>query len=277
MNDPKRWSETNSGADSWEKQILRSELDSRAPSGASAVVWGKLAAELGLAGALVTLATPQASASVAKAGVAAQSLTTAPTWIAFAKGVCVGILLSTAAWSGLQLAKGSDEHAPKGDAPVFAQMRTEPVPSHPSAGPPSRPDPSLAPKAAPSLARPTFAPSVPVPPQKAPGTTLPAPTSASFEAAVEGGMNSALAEQARLLRLARAQLRNGELASAETTLREAHLRSSASMLSQEREALDIELLFRQGDHAPASRRAQAFLAAHPESPHAARVRSFVTP
>jgi hypothetical protein len=103
-----------------------------------------------------------------------------------------------------------------------------------------------------------------------------APTKAAFDAPADDA-RSALAEQARLLRLAREQLRDGKLASAAATLSESRARSGAAMLSQEREALEIELIFRRGERSLARDRAQAFLLSHPDSPHAARVRNFATP
>jgi hypothetical protein len=50
---------------------------------------------------------------------------------------------------------------------------------------------------------------------------------------------------------------------------------AASELRQEREALTIEILHASGQRDEANARALDFLARYPESPHAARIRSFV--
>jgi outer membrane protein assembly factor BamD (BamD/ComL family) len=96
------------------------------------------------------------------------------------------------------------------------------------------------------------------------------PTSAAQRA-------SQLRQEAQLLRQARARLRAGELAAAFALLETSRQHDSTNELYQEREALSIELLFRSGQAAAANGRARTFLRSFPESPHAARLRTFIAP
>jgi len=86
---------------------------------------------------------------------------------------------------------------------------------------------------------------------------------------------SRLREENQLLGEARSALRGGDAASALEKLDAASSRFPAGVLAQEREVLAIEALAKSGQRAAASARASAFLAAHPTSPHATKVRSFV--
>ena len=85
---------------------------------------------------------------------------------------------------------------------------------------------------------------------------------------------SQLRAESAALRRARAELRAGKLADARSTLAAASREFTAPELSQEREALTIELLARSGQVTAARTRAQAFLARFPDSPHAAAVLQF---
>jgi outer membrane protein assembly factor BamD (BamD/ComL family) len=84
---------------------------------------------------------------------------------------------------------------------------------------------------------------------------------------------SQLEEEAALLRRARAELRGNRLADAFATLEASREKFSLPELSQEREALLIELLFQSGQRASAVEKARRFLVQYPNSPHAAQVRS----
>lgn len=64
----------------------------------------------------------------------------------------------------------------------------------------------------------------------------------------------------------------GAVAEAAETLRESRATFPESRLSQERDALTIELTVRQGRTLEARSLARAFLSKHPQSPHAAQVR-----
>ena len=84
-----------------------------------------------------------------------------------------------------------------------------------------------------------------------------------------------LSLESELLVSARSQLRAGEIGQAQATLLQLNHRLPRGALMQEREVLQIELLAARGDHASASRRARAFVTAHPKSPHSAKLARFV--
>lgn len=297
MTGLKRWSEEGGGADAWEQAVLRADEDVLPPSGASAIVWSKLAAQVGVGSALVGLAQTEAvrqSASVASqvslsaaqvaAGSAKAVLGTSPTWLAFGKGVLVGVLLCGATWSGAALygSANANESTPSRSMSPLVRLDVEPrstrasAPATAGSTVPAPVTVPLAPRAAASARskmverRGSIEPPSPsVAAQQASGT-------ATFADVSGRPAVSSLAQQAAVLRRARSQLRAGDLAGAATSLAESASHGS-SPLSQEREALEIELLFLQGQRGLAASRARAFLLAHPESPHASRLSTFTSP
>lgn len=96
--------------------------------------------------------------------------------------------------------------------------------------------------------------------------------SGAAEPMPSGSPASQLRQEAALLRLAREQLGRGALTEASSTLTQSRVAFPDSRLSQEREALTIELYVRQGRMLEARSLARAFLSKHPQSPHAAQVR-----
>ena len=84
-----------------------------------------------------------------------------------------------------------------------------------------------------------------------------------------------LARESVLLTRARAELRAGDARHAQGTLSQLHKEFSRGTLQQEREVLAIEALAAQGNANSAQRLARAFIAAHPESPHAQPLRRFL--
>ena len=87
--------------------------------------------------------------------------------------------------------------------------------------------------------------------------------------------SEALVGESRLVTLARSELRRGNVSGARAALTRLERQFPRGTLGQEREVLSIELYAAQGRAALARRRAQAFIAAHPESPHSARLARFV--
>ena len=83
-----------------------------------------------------------------------------------------------------------------------------------------------------------------------------------------------LSAESALLTQARAQLRNGDVNAAQQVLRTLHKKFPKGMLRQEREVLAIEVLAARGQKDAARQRAQAFVAAYPESPHSAQLSRF---
>jgi hypothetical protein len=84
-----------------------------------------------------------------------------------------------------------------------------------------------------------------------------------------------LREESTLLERARALLRSGHPRAAQSTLLRLQAKFPKGALTQEREVLLIEALAARGHSDAAARDARSFVAAHPESPHAAQLRRFV--
>jgi TolA-binding protein len=134
----------------------------------------------------------------------------------------------------------------------------------------------------PAVVAPPMRPSVAVPRAEAPSVVLapvtlpepsanaPAPPSARRTPSV-----TTLAEEGRLLAEAHRLVQAGQPERALSVLRDSQKRYPRSVLSQEREVLTIEALYAGGASGTAKQRALAFLARHPKSPHAERLRRFV--
>ena len=86
---------------------------------------------------------------------------------------------------------------------------------------------------------------------------------------------SARAPRARCSRRRARELRGGDAPRRERASSASRRSFPRGVLLQEREVLAIEVLAAQGDAAAAQRRARAFVKAHPESPHSAKLRRFL--
>ncbi|MGO9830377.1 MAG: hypothetical protein ACLPJH_09565 [Myxococcaceae bacterium] len=113
------------------------------------------------------------------------------------------------------------------------------------------------------LHRPAVAPVVAPPVPAAPA----APVATALPAAVEAPPREldALGEERALLDAARAAIAQGRLGQAQALLQQHAQQFPAGLLVEEREALTIRLLVRQGHRAEATRRAARFRKAHPHS------------
>jgi hypothetical protein len=108
---------------------------------------------------------------------------------------------------------------------------------------------------------------------------LAAPTASSAVARVPPSVTesqSALRDESSAVLEIRRTLRAGDASGALRLLEQARQRFPHGALSQEREALGIEALAKSGASDAASRKAEAFLRAHPKSPYAADVQSFIS-
>ncbi len=85
-----------------------------------------------------------------------------------------------------------------------------------------------------------------------------------------------LRQESALLTRARAELRSGNAHAAQATLARIQHAFGSGALGQERSVLNIEALAAEGNATAAARGARAFIAAHPESPHVASLRRFIT-
>jgi hypothetical protein len=287
MTDPIRWCNERSHADGLEREVLRSELDVEPPANLSALVWGKLAGELGLGSALVGVTAIEAvsrgtASGMRAAGVAATPmLPAAGSSLAFVQGVVVGVLACSAVWAGVAL-PGVRTTAPPTRSPRVVAVASGGAPARASADA-AKAGTALRPLALTTATPPTLGRSHSSV-ERASGTEasngIPAPSVATFGETLEAPRvtapdhQSQLKEEADLLRQARAKLRAGELANALELLDESKRRFAAPELYQEREALLIELLARTGRTTAAAERARVFLRSFPESPHADRLRAF---
>ncbi|HEY4106836.1 MAG TPA: hypothetical protein VGM44_23205 [Polyangiaceae bacterium] len=103
--------------------------------------------------------------------------------------------------------------------------------------------------------------------------TLPERTNAL--PANSGSRASRLDAEASLLAKARTALHNGDAHGAAVALNQLQSAFPQGALGQEREVLAIEVLAESGNLRAAKRRANAFIAAHPASPHNAKLERFL--
>jgi hypothetical protein len=216
-------------------------------------IWTAVAAGCVAGGAAMVGATVGAKAGM---------LATITSW----KGVAVLLLVGGGSLATYQLTR-SPPLPPK---PLVAPQVLRP-PFEPPTAPPRPADPGAEPvaPAAPALPRPVGANRPSKPPSA--GTVKEPARPAEGPHASD---SSHLAEESRMVIEARRALHAGDFA---TTL---HLLESAAAtfpngaLGQEREALAIQALARSGQRAAAAKRAAAFLAEYPNSPHAADLKAF---
>ena len=119
------------------------------------------------------------------------------------------------------------------------------------------------------------APSAPASPTSEPTAPLEAALPRTVHLLSPGPRKDRLARESVLLTRARAELRAGDAALAQGTLSRMQKEFGSGALRQEREVLAIEALAAQGSAKAADRLARAFIAAHPESPHAEPLRRFI--
>ncbi|HWZ92201.1 MAG TPA: hypothetical protein VNW92_25230 [Polyangiaceae bacterium] len=101
------------------------------------------------------------------------------------------------------------------------------------------------------------------------------PSNGAPGSAGSGAHVSRLEAEASLLAKARSELHNGQPRAALGTLNQLQSSFPRGALSQEREVLAVEVLAANGNVAAAKRKANAFIAAHPGSPHSAKLERFV--
>jgi hypothetical protein len=252
MSEPRRL--LQDGGSDLELTLLRSAR-ADAPSPASRQ---KALLALGLAGSVGAAVTTTTAASTATTAAAKTAGTLALfKWIG--AGVVGGLLTLGAISVVSPVTMGNPQRVPQ-TPPVWS---TTGVPRSPAVAPPSL----LAPPA--ETTAPTPPPIAPVeeaPPPKpaltaAPALARPAPTSLTQEVAALDGAREALAagDASRTLR----------------ALDEHDRRFPGGMLGPEATVLRIEALALRGDRAAAVRLGNAFLEAHPQSPHAARLRTLL--
>jgi len=140
-----------------------------------------------------------------------------------------------------------------------------------------RPSPLVAPVSAAAAARPAPVPA----PESSPGEpsatiedTPPPPSSPQLPLSAAQRV-SRLDAEASLLSKVRAALRSGDAHGALIVLNQLQAQFPKGALGQERDVLAVEVLAANGNTAAAKRKAAAFIAAHPSSPHSAKLERFV--
>lgn len=229
----------DSGLDPDERRLLRAGREGGVPRGAKRAVWAALAAGLPSVAAASTVTTGAlTAASLVKYG-------------------AIGVLLGTTTMTTVAVVRSTAAPPPAGAARSAATaLRDTTLPaSRPRAvAPPSGvapSPPSSASAAAPADSRLVASSASPAPS----GTSVAAPDLESRRIAAARGLQRAGRTREALAALEQIaqELPHGELV-------------------QEREALAIEALLTLGESAEARRRATAFLARFPNSPHAANAR-----
>ncbi|MGZ3478243.1 MAG: outer membrane protein assembly factor BamD [Polyangiales bacterium] len=242
MADPRRWLDAESGASEEERALLRTARDFHPKPGTRDAVWSGVLAELAAAPVATPSVKPAVSSKISLKIVAGLIVVGLVAWVFFGRGP-----------------KPQQVEAPTASSPAVASTASAPIPA-PSAATPS----PCVPTAEPAAPAPS---SVPQPVKVAP------PPSASASSTLA----SRLREESELIGQARAALRNGDYAKAQSFLATAHDKFPSGVLVQERKALEIEVLVRTGKKAEAAAMADDFLNAYPNSPHAARIRELVKP
>jgi hypothetical protein len=246
MSDPKRWADEDAGATALEQDLFSAGRSAGMPPEEKKRIWGAIAEQASL--------SPIALAPAPR-GTDAASVLTKGGWL---KGLSTLALLAGAgagAWAVSHRSSAGSPTAHPSDSTVHmvaAVATSSATPAVESPHPASVAN-ELAVEAAP---RPKSAP-------VAPGRAV-APTE-----------NSRLAEEARAVLDARAELAAGNPSAALRLLDAARADFPHGSLGQEREALTVEALAATGQRGAASARAQAFVRRFPGSPHASNVRRFI--
>jgi hypothetical protein len=266
-DDPERLLSRTSGAGALERELLSSLCAEAPPDGAREAAWHGLAGRIGALSVVAAAASPIASTAVPDAASVGGSAT-AKSAAQLAAFVPKALLSKVIAIVGLGALTS---------AGVWLAARGEAVKSSEYHAEPARTSRAPAPVLAPPLPSPTvaeLAPSACVGAACSPAE--PAPALSVRRAPTDAERTSLLNRESALLIQARAELRAGRVSGARATLTELETRFPHGMLGQEREVLRIELLAAQGDQEGAKRRAQAFVRAHPNSPHSGKLARFST-
>jgi hypothetical protein len=237
MGGPERLLDRSSDADAFERELLGSIRDVSPPAGAKDETWASINAQIaavGTAGAL------SAAAGKATGGAA---------WGSLLAKIGVGVaVVGTTVTVGVLWVNRAERPAPAPSVPVVVQA--------PAAGP-MRPERATSPT--------EVQPSTGGEPVAAPVRRV-SRTSDVLESPDPLGRESAIVTEAR------AKLQGGDPRGALATLARLRNAGQSAVLVQEREVITIQALSATGDTEAARRRAKAFVAAHPTSPHTPQMR-----
>lgn len=242
MADPQRLLSQISDANEFERELLGSLRQVEPPANAKGEAWARLSAQVtavGLVGVGATHASTGAAATLAP-------LTTK----LLAGKLVIGLALagSVLGASALWVEFGSRSAPASASATTPAARAPMPVESVPTVLEPA------AAEAPPRFSTPTT---------DRPSKPSPEPTP-----------SDRLSAESALLTQARAQLRSGDAVAAQQSLTRLRNHFPNGVLGQEREVLAIEVLAARGNLEAARRRARAFIALYPKSPHSAQLSRF---
>jgi hypothetical protein len=258
-----------------ERDLLASIQRVDPPGHAKAEAWARLSAQIG-AVALVSTVHSSAAASAASSNAAASGAA-----VQGAKAAAGGGLKSALAPALLKVlsAKAIVGFALAGTAVGASAIWVHERAHH------AAPVPIMAQTASPLSATPSADMNSALPtepsnddsaetPDLGASDTPPASTDNAARPSSEQRRRDQLSAESALLTQARAELRRGDVRGAQQLLRRLRVEFPKGVLGQEREVLAIEVLAASGNAAAAKRRAEKFIAAHPESPHSAQLSRF---
>ena len=273
MGDPRRLLSATSDADALERALLESLHATDPAQDAQAEMWRGIATNLAAASLLAAapLAASSATAAVSTAplGAGAKVATSLTTLIGkslLTKVVVVAVAASSASVLGVLALQRPRAVAPHAASTGQPRVPRPVAPTQGSSVPVSPPVEAVragaTPCCAPGLAQADCA-----------GPACPAPAAAR-EPTRHAARDTLLGES-KLLSAARADFVRGDLRGAQRALDRLVRTYPRGVLVQEREVLRIDVLFANGKVEQARRRARAFVAAHPGSPHAAALRNIL--
>lgn len=280
MSDPTRLLSAHSDAEALERALLESLQDAAPPPDAKAAMWRQLAVQLAAvtavsAGSAIGVSAAASSAvggASAASGAGAASLpvaagsAVAPKAVGLAALVPKTLLAKVVLVGALGGAGGTAlwlRQAPAARPTSAANHVAAPAPTTP-ARPRVLEAPAQEPLAVPEIrsVEPETARRAPRRERAARGVPKPPTT-------------DALARESRLLTTARAALRAGDLQATQALLARLSSEFAAGELRQERDVLQIELLAARGEAVQATQAARRFVAAHPDSPHSAKLSRYL--
>jgi hypothetical protein len=239
--DPERLLSIGSGSDPLERELLGSVRHVGPPDDAKDRAWRAIAGQIAVVAA-VGAASSSTAAAASKASVG-----TLASWALSTKVAAVAVASGLALGSGYLVLKNTPESSPS-----VAPRHIVPPETHAAPLTPALPKQAEA-----------VAPVEDPPAEDAPARRL------------EPRKLDLLKAESALLTEARAQLRSGNPAGAQASLERLQAQFPKGMLTQEREVLAIEVLYARGNVDGAKRRAKAFIARYPKSPHSAKLTRFV--
>jgi TolA-binding protein len=237
-----------SNADDFERALVNAGRRDQMPAERKAA----LAALLG-ASTLPIGATATGKSAVSKALLAK--------WVL---GVVAAGAVGVGAWSAM-----SPPRPTEAATPVLPSATSAPLPSSPPAEVPSPQVPGVVASSLPDA--PITSPTVVHPPRP----LVSAAPSAIAPRTPNLAPRPSLGEELGAIDRARSALASGNTAEATRALDAYDATFPDGALADEAEVLRIDLLVRKGDRAGARSAARSFLAAHPQSPHAARLRDLL--